>query len=296
MKLEVKKIDATKRELRFEIPKDRVTKKLDEVYNDIGKVAKVKGYRPGKAPRNVIESEHGQLAQEETIKKLIPEVYQEGIEKEKITPMDLPEIHDVSFKDGIISFTAKLDIRPEVKIKNYKGIKVQRKSSQVTDEELNKTLDFFKKGQGEKEVTLDDAFARGLGYPNLEDFKSFLRRQMEMDKDRQNRMDVENQVIEQILKESTLVVPQSIVNKQLEVRLRENLKHLRSHGAKEEELKKKEEDMRKELKPIAEKDVKVFLILEKIAELENIKVPEGESMPNKVIEMLLKDANWEETK
>ncbi len=47
MKVEVKKVDATKRELKFEIPKDRVTQKLDQVYADIGKEAAVKGYRPG---------------------------------------------------------------------------------------------------------------------------------------------------------------------------------------------------------------------------------------------------------
>ncbi len=293
MKIEVKKIDATRRELKFEIPKDRVSQKLDEVYNDIGKVAKIKGFRPGKAPRQMVEAEHGAVAREETIKKLIPEVYREGIEREKIVPLDLPEILDVSFKDGIISFTAKLDVRPEVRVKNYKGIPIKRKSSQVTDEDINKTLEFFKKGQGEKEIVLDDAFARGLGYPNMEEFKTFLRRQLEMDKDRQNRLDVENQIIEQLLKESSLVVPQSIVNKQLELRLNENIKHMRSHNLPEPEIKKKEDEMRKDLKPLAEKDVKIFLIMEEIAKAENFNIPENDNLTHKVMEFLLKEAHWE---
>ena len=97
MKVEVKKIDATKRELRFEIPQERVSKKLEEVYEDIGKVAKIKGYRPGKAPRSVVETHHGSLAREETLKKIIPEVYREGIEQEKIEPLDLPEIMETGF-------------------------------------------------------------------------------------------------------------------------------------------------------------------------------------------------------
>ncbi len=297
MKLEVKKIDATKRELKFEIPKDRISKALDDIYNDIGKVAKVRGYRPGKAPRHIVESEHGRLAQEEMLKKIIPEVYQEALEKENLRPMDYPEINDVSFKDGKLSFTATLDIRPDVKLKTYKGIKVQRKSSQVTDEELNKTLEFFQKGQGgDKAITLDDNFAKGLGYPTLEDFKIFLRRQLEIDKDRQNRLDVENQLIETLLKDSTLAVPASAAQKQLEHLVRENIRHLQNRRVPEEEIKKKDEEMRKNLKPVAERDVKVFLILEKIAELENITVQGEESLPHKVLEFLLKNANWEDAK
>ena len=193
MKVEVKKVDALRRELKFVIPKDRVSKKLNEVYEEISKVAKIKGFRPGKAPRQMVEQHHSQLAHEEVLKKIIPEVYQEGLQKEKIEPIDMPEIEDVNFKDGMITFTAKLDIKPEVNIgtSDYKGIKVQRKSSQVTEDEINKTLEIFKKGQGDKEVVLDDAFARGLGYPSLEEFKKTLTRQMEMDKDQQNRPEVE---------------------------------------------------------------------------------------------------------
>src|SRR3989338_3499253 len=221
MKIEVKKIDATKRELKFEIPKDRVTKTMEEIYTEVGKGAKIKGFRPGKAPRHLVEAHYGKLVQEETIKKIIPEVYHEGIEKENISPIDLPEIEDVHFKDGVISFKARLDIRPEVKIKDYKGIKITRKDSQVTDEEINKTLEFFKKGQGKEDLAIDDNFAKGLGFPGLEDFKNSLRRQLEVDKDRQNRLDLENQIIEHLLKEAALVVPQAAVEKQAEQRFAE---------------------------------------------------------------------------
>src|SRR3989338_7419020 len=109
MKLEVKKVDSIKRELKFEIPKERVSAKLDEVYKEIAKEAKIKGYRPGKAPRHILEKHHSRLAQEELIRNLISEAYQEGLKKESIQPIDYPEIEDVNFKDGILKFTAKLD-------------------------------------------------------------------------------------------------------------------------------------------------------------------------------------------
>jgi FKBP-type peptidyl-prolyl cis-trans isomerase (trigger factor) len=293
MKVEVKKVDAVKRELLFEIPKERVSKKLDEVYQDLGKAAKVKGFRPGKVPRHILEASHGKIAQEEAIKKLIPEVYQEAIDEEKIIPLDVPDIHDVNLKDGVITFTAKLDIKPEVKIDHYKGIKVKRKSPQVTDEEIEKTLEYFKKGQGEdKEVNIDDTFAHGLGYPNLEEFKRSLSRQLELDKDRQNRFDIENQIIDTLLKNAKLTVPQSLVKKQLEHRLAEGKERLRSQGISEEEIKNKEESMRNNLRETAEKDIKVYLILDKIAGSENIEIKKGENLPAKVIEFLLKEAKW----
>lgn len=297
MKVEVKKIDATKRELKFEIPKDRVTKAMDEVYKDIGKVAKIKGFRPGKVPRHILESHHNSLAQEETIKKIIPEVYQEAIQKEALDPIDMPEIHDVDLKDGIITFLAKVNIRPDVKIKNYKSIPVKRKLAQVTDEEIDKTLDFFKKGQGkDKEMKIDDEFAKGLGYPGLDEFKKSLRRQMELDKEQRNRLDVENQVIDYLIKNSQCVVPKSSVEKQVEHRLGELKERFKAQGAKDEDVAKKEDEMRKELNKASERDLKSYFILEKIAQAENITLEKNENMFSKVLGFLLKEAKWEEAK
>ncbi|MFH1359891.1 MAG: trigger factor [Candidatus Omnitrophota bacterium] len=293
MKVEVKKIDATRREMKIEVPKDRVTQAMDDVYKEIGKEAKVKGFRPGKVPKEILESHYGKLAQEETIQKVIPEVYQEGVEKEQLLPIDLPEIQDVSFKDGIISFTAKFDIRPDIIVKDYKGIKVTRKSSAVKDEEINKVFDMFKKGQGqEKEAKVDDGFAKSLGYPSLDAFKDSLKRQMEVDKDRQNRFDVENQIVEHLLKNTKVTVPQAVVKKQLEHRLSETKERMKQQGLKEDDIAKKEDQMRKDLEKVAEKDLKVYFIVEKIAQLEKIEIQRQENMVNKVIEFLLKEATW----
>ena len=297
MKVEVKKVDAVKRELRFEIPKERVSQKFDEVYKELSKIVKVKGFRPGKVPRHILETQHGKHAQDEVFQKLIPEVYHERVTSENLAPIDMPEIEDVNFKDGMITFTAKLDIKPEVKIDNYKSIKVTRKSSGVTEEEINKTLEYFKQGQGQdKNVEIDDAFAHGLGYPNLAEFKKSLSRQLELDKDRQNRLDIENQIIECLLKKAKLVVPQSLVRRQIENRIGEGKKRLKDQGLSTEEINKKEEEMRKELRDPVERDVKVYLILDKIAQVENIEIKEGENLPAKTIEFLLKEAKWEEAK
>ncbi len=296
MKVEVKKIDTLRRELKFEIPQERVSQTMDEVYNEIGKYAKIKGFRSGKVPRHILTASHGKLAQEETIKKLIPQVYHEGIGEHKLNPIDLPEISEVDLKDGVLRFKAVLDVQPEVKIEKYKGIGVQPKTNKVTEEDMNRTLKFFKKGQGEKEVAIDDTFAKGMGFPSLQEFKEALTRQLQIDKDRQSRLEIENQIVEELLKNAKLTVPQSLVKRQLAYRTQETLKHFKNHQLSEEELKKKEEEIRKELEPIVERDVKIYLILEEIAKLENIEVKENENMAVKVMELLLKEAKWEEAK
>lgn len=298
MKLAVKKVGALKRELNFEVTKERFSEKMESVLKEISKSAKIKGFRPGKTPRNIIENEYGDFAKEETVKKLIPEVYQEGLEKESLSPLDYPEIDQVDCNNGILKFKAIIEIKPEVKISNYKGISVTRKSAVVTDEDMAKTLEYFQKSQGKdrKDNEINDDFVKGLGYPSLEEFKESLKRQMEIDKDRQNRMDVERQITDELVKNTKMTVPESLVVKQLEHRLHELTERLKQQGLPEEEIEKKQKEMQKELKGPVERDVKLFLIFDKIGQKENIELKQGENLPAKVMEFLMKEAKWKDEK
>jgi len=297
MKVEVKKVDATRRELKFEVPKERVSQRMEEVYSEIAKVAKIRGFRPGKAPRHVVEQEHGKVAQEKMMERLIPEVYQEAIKQESLSPVDFPDIRDVQFKEGKLFFTASLDIQPEFTVKDYKGIKVQKKATQVTDDEISKTLDFFKTAQGkDKEAKIDDEFAKGLGYASLEELKASFKRQMELEKDRQNRADVENQVVDFLVKNTKLTVPKTTIERHLERLAQDARQRLERQNLKPEEMEKRVEEFMKNMRPNAERDVKAYFILEKIAAQEEMKLQEGENIFQKVIGFLLKEAQWEEAK
>ncbi len=291
MKVEVKKIDDVERELKFEISRERVSKGLEDVYKDLGKHAKIKGFRPGKAPRKVLEEHYQGTAQSELVKKIVPEIYYEGIDKEKIEPIAMPEIADVDFKDGAITFKATVDIKPEIKIDGYKGIKIKRKSSEVTDEEMNKTLEYFKQGQGkDKEVTIDDIFAKSLGYPSLEEFKKSLMKQLEVDKDRQNKVDLENQIIEILLKKVKFTVPKSLVKQQIENALQHQKEQWQRQGMSDEEILKKVGSEREGLKGPSERQVRVYLVLNEIAALEKIELKKDDNIFFKVMEFLLKEA------
>ncbi len=297
MKISVKKVDALRREMHFDVPKDRVTRKLDEVLNDVVKHATIKGFRPGKAPRKMVESVHGAFAREEMMKKLIPEVYHEGVLQEKVDPIDFPSIDQVELNDDGLKFRATFDIRPEVEVKDYKGVKISKKSAEVSEEEVNKSVDFFKKGRGlDENAPLDDEFAKSLGFPSLEDLKKAVKRNLEFDKERQNRYEVETQLIDALIKTCKLDVPQSLVERQLAGRMEEFSKRLKTYGVKEEDIAKKAEESMKDLKEASAKDVKTFLILHKIAEIEKIEAAQNENLSAKVMEFLLKEAKWEEAK
>ena len=297
MKVSVKKIDALRREMHFEVPKERVTKKLDEILSDIAKHAKIPGFRKGKAPKNLVESAHNRVAREEMLKSLVPEVYQEGLKGEALEPIDFPAIDQVDLTDGILKFRATFDLRPDVEIKEYKGVAVTKKSSEVSDDEVTKTMDFFKKSRGMEEgAVLDDEFAKGMGFPSLEEFKKAIKRNMEQDKERQNHAEIENQIVEELMKRAKLHVPQSLVERQMVGRLEEFKRRLKQYGAKDEDIEKKIKESDKEIRDAAEKDVKVFLILQKIAEIEKIEAAQGENLSVKVIELLLKEAKWEDAK
>lgn len=292
MKVEVKKVNDVARELTFEVPKETVTPKFEEVYKEMAHKVVVKGFRKGKVPRKILESRHRQEAEEEVIRKVVGEAYEKALKEEDIQPIDMPEIHDVSFKEGVVRFTAKLEIKPDIQIKNYKGLKVKRKPTAVTDSEIEKTLEVFKQGQG-KDVELNDAFAKGMGFPSLDEFKKSLARQLEMEKDRQSKTDVENQLVEQLLKTTKVTVPQSLVERQLHRRLHEYQNQMQQQGISTEEAEKRSKEGEKDLRSAVEKDVQVYLILDKIAELENMEIKQGENLPGKVIEFLLQEAKWD---
>jgi trigger factor len=294
MKLSVKKIDSTKRELEIEVPKEIVSQKFDEVYEAISKNAKIKGFRPGKAPRHIVEQHHKPLAQEEVLKDLIPSTYHDALEKENLQPVALPEIFDVKLESGVLSYKAKLEIKPDIQIKDYKGLKVKKKDSQVTDEDLKKSYDFILQAQGKpKDTAIDDGLAKSLGYSSLQEMQESLKKQLEVNKEQQARMDLEHQIIEQLLAKASFVVPEVTINHQLEHLVKDAKLRLSWQGLKKEDIEAKDEELKKELKDAAARDVKAFFILEKIAELENIAVDKEENLFKKVMEFLLKEASWE---
>lgn len=289
MKTEVKKLDGTKRELNVEISGDIVKSRFEDVFKRIGKEAKVKGFRPGHIPRDILEKEFSQVAHEQVLKELVPDVYSQAIQKEGLEAIDLPQIADVKLDRVSLSFKAHVEVGPEIPVEGYRGIKVKYEKVLVTPEEIKRGLDSLKEIR--KADKIDDNFARGLGYPNLAELEITIERQLFVQKENLSRQKIENELIEDIMKDLDFKLPQALVNRQLEDLIRQAKVDLALKGLSREKIDEQEKELQKHLEPQAKQQVKVYLVLAAIAKKENI--PADEQMPRRVMELLLKEANWQ---
>lgn len=291
MKTEVKKLDSAKREISIEVSGDAVKNKYDEVFKKISQEAKIPGFRPGHAPMDMIEKHYGSHAHEQVLKELIPDIYNEAINKENLDVIELPEISEVKLDKTTLAFKATVEISPEISLKNYKGLKVNYKKVSVAADEIKRSIDSLKESR--KLDSIDDNFAKGLGYPSLADLEKALENQIYLQKENQQRQDVENQIVETLLKETEFKVPQSLINRQLQDLVRHAKVDLAMKGVPKEKIDEQEKELTKNLEAEAKRQVQVYLILAEIAKKENIKI--DDHMPHHVMEFLLRSANWEAT-
>ena len=127
-----------KRVLTFEVPRDRVEREISGIIKAIGKDISLPGFRPGKAPADIIRARFGKTAEKEAIEKLIPEAYQKALEKESLRPVLPAEISEMEFEAGKpLSFQIAIEIYPPVKVGEYKGIKVKREVKPVEDADVD---------------------------------------------------------------------------------------------------------------------------------------------------------------
>ena len=289
MKVETKKIDGAKIQLDIHVPAETVKNKFDEIYKKIGREAKIPGFRPGKAPRDILERHHHRLAQEEVIKDLIPQAYQDSLEKEKINVVDSPQISQVKLEANVLSFQATVEMRPEIEVKNYKNIKLSHKKITVTPEDVDRTLDALKKAH--KIDSVDEKFAKRLGYKTVTEMRSSIEKQLFVQKENELRYKLQEDLLKEILGQVSFKLPQALVNRQLEELARQAKLQLIRRGATKEQIASQEVKLREELLPEAQNQVKTYLVLEEIAKKENIP-QDDEHLSQKVIEFLLGEANW----
>jgi FKBP-type peptidyl-prolyl cis-trans isomerase (trigger factor) len=288
MKTEVKKIDSTKREISVEVDGEKILNKFEDVFSRVSKEAKIQGFRPGHAPRDLIEKQYGAHVHEQALKELLPEAYNEAINKEGLDVIELPEIFDVKLDRQKLSFKAKVEIAPQITLKDYKKIKISYKKPACSEDEINRALDSVKESR--KLEALDDSFARSSGYPAMQDLRSAVERQIIMQKDNSERARIENDIAEALLKSVDVKAPESLFKRQLEDMLRQAKVDLALKGVSRENIDSHDEALRKELEPQAERQVRIYLVMAEIARKENI--PVDDHMARKVMELLLKEADW----
>jgi trigger factor len=131
-----------KREIELEIPAENVQKAAEKVARDIARVARVPGFRPGKAPVTLIRRRFAEDIQGEVVQSLVPEYLEKALDEKKLVPVTRPEVDKLEFKEGEpLRFRAVFEVLPEFELGNYKNLEIQVEAVEVGDKQVGKTID-----------------------------------------------------------------------------------------------------------------------------------------------------------
>jgi trigger factor len=142
MKSNIKILGECQREIELDIEADEVMKEFDRIVTQFSSTAKIPGFRPGKAPRDIIKQRFYPEIKESLINSLVPKALNGELRTQNLNPVGLPVVNDLRFKEGEpLHLKAQFEVWPEFSLPEYKKIKVKSIKISVTDEEINQSLE-----------------------------------------------------------------------------------------------------------------------------------------------------------
>ncbi|MEU8720988.1 trigger factor [Streptomyces antimycoticus] len=143
MKSAVENLNPTRVRLTVEVPFEELKPSLDAAYKKINQQVTVPGFRKGKIPARIIDQRFGRGAVlEEAVNEALPKFYTDAVNEGELNPLGQPEVDITELKDNeLLTFTAEVDIRPTIEIPDYSGIEVTVDAVEVSDEDLDKSVE-----------------------------------------------------------------------------------------------------------------------------------------------------------
>ena len=161
MKTELKEISATVKQIDVEIDADAVRSTYDDISDRYAKMANVPGFRPGHAPRGVVRTRFKDQIRTEVLRELLPEAVQKAIDEHKLEPLGEPQL-DLETAEGLdtlgakpITFHVTVEVLPEITLANYKGLKVERRTRPINDDEIDKIIENLRENSASLEPVED---------------------------------------------------------------------------------------------------------------------------------------------
>ena len=165
-------IEKNRYELQFSVDKAKFDAAVNNVYRKQVKNIAVPGFRKGKAPRSIIEKMYGTgVFYEDAINDLIPDAYTEALKEAAIDAVGQPEFDVVSIDENGLVLSAKVYVKPEVEIKDYLGIEVEKEVTPVSDEDVDREIETIRE-RNSREIDVTDRAAE-LGDTTVIDFEGF---------------------------------------------------------------------------------------------------------------------------
>lgn len=154
--------------LKIEVPRDEVEGELQDVYKEFMQHAQVPGFRKGKAPRHIVKMRYGKLLDKEAVGKAIEEAFKEATKELNLDPVTQPDLGDFDPEttDDPIVFEAKFEYRPDIELAEYKDIRPEPPSTDVTENEIVETLNQIRERNATFQ-TIDDRPASENDHVNI---------------------------------------------------------------------------------------------------------------------------------
>ena len=142
LKTKLENISSVKKKLLVEISAKDAGEEFAKAANEFRKFANIPGFRPGKSPMQLIKSRFKEDMKSEVYKKLVPEAYEQAIKKRSLKPVGQPDLDNLTGEEGeAVKFEAVFEVKPEIEIPEYKGLKLVVPETEVTDADVDKRLD-----------------------------------------------------------------------------------------------------------------------------------------------------------
>ena len=142
MNVNIENASALRRKITIELEPDEIRQELDRSYNELRRTVHLKGFRPGRAPRQILERLFGDQVRGDVIQKLIKDSTDKVLAEHDFKPVAEPEI--VTEETDLaksLRFSAVFDIKPTIEVKDYQGLKVPRPRIEVTDQQVDEALE-----------------------------------------------------------------------------------------------------------------------------------------------------------
>lgn len=298
MQCTIKKLNATKCVLNIEVPRDHLKETEEEVFKSLNNTATIPGFRKGKAPYDMFMRYHKNSFEDEVVRKSVPRYCEEAFKQHQLDIIDYPSIKDIKLDKTRFSFTAEVEVKPVVPMdeSSYKHIHIKRGETEIKDKEIDKAVESI-------DHLIDEVMPRKLseseyahfsGYSGADALRDAIRAELHLEKLKRNRVIMEETVMKHLLEKVSFSIPESMHRKQIERLVSQEAQNLQMRGIAEEEIEKNREDIRKKSAPLAEKQLKIYYMMEKVIELEKINREKVKDVYNVGMGVILTYAKWDE--
>ena len=183
MQFTIEDLSSVKKTLHIEIPREAVTRELDSAYRKLSKTAKIKGFRPGKAPRSVLERMFKKDVHSDVSSRLIQDSFIDALKKTELEIVGRPKVDPPDLKENEpYSYDAIVEVKPVIGKIDFKGLALQKSAHQASDEEvdlqlkaLQKRLASFKTVEQQRDAREGDHIV--ITYEGLKDGRPFIETQ-----------------------------------------------------------------------------------------------------------------------